>query len=74
MKTFPSLRSTILSEYFAAMFSSWLTITTERLFLRDRSLRRPATSIWCLTSRLAVGSSSMSTGVSCTIPLAIATF
>ena len=74
VKTFPSLRSTILSEYFAAMFSSWLTITTERPLLRDSSLRRPATSIWCLTSRLAVGSSSRRTSGSWTRPLAIITF
>lgn len=66
----PSFIMMMLSEYFEAMLMSWLIITTMMPFLTDCLLSRRMTSIWCLMSRLAVGSSSRSTSGSCARPLA----
>ena len=49
---------------------SWLIITTTILFLPDRTFRSLITSIWCLMSRFAVGSSSRRISGSWARPLA----
>ena len=60
----------MLSEYFAAMLMSWLIITTIIPLRTDCFFSRRMTSIWCLMSRLAVGSSSRSTSGCCANPRA----
>ncbi len=66
----PSDISMTLSEYFAAMLRSWLIMTTMIPFATDCFFRRRITSIWCLMSRLAVGSSSRRTSGSWASPRA----
>lgn len=56
------------------MLRSWLTMTTAIASFLERFLRMRVTSIWCRTSRLAVGSSRSRTSGFWTIPLASMTF
>lgn len=65
---------TMRSANFAAMLRSWLIIRTVIPFSAARSRSSSVTWIWCLTSRLDVGSSRMRTLGVWASPLAIATF
>lgn len=68
--TSPSRSMMMLSEYFAAMLMSWLIMTTTNPFAADCFFSRRMTSIWCLMSRLEVGSSSSRTSGSWASPRA----
>ncbi|MBO4568948.1 MAG: hypothetical protein J5674_03105 [Candidatus Methanomethylophilaceae archaeon] len=63
-----------LSANFAARFRSWLIMTMVMPVFAESFFRNAVTYIWCLMSRLEVGSSRISILGSCTSPLAMDTF
>ena len=73
-KILPSFSMMTVSAYFAARFRSWQIMMTRIPLSADNLLSMCVTSNWCLTSRLAVGSSSSRISVCWARPRASMTF
>ena len=70
----PSFSMMMVSAYFAARLRSWQIIMTSIPLSSDSLFSMWVTSSWCLTSRLAVGSSSSRISVCWARPRASMTF